>query len=431
GDDADADALNETNVALAFDGSTLTLTDAGGDLTADLSALTQTLSLNDSELSISGGNTVDLGDLQDDLGSHTATQNINLSGFWLSNGGADAGLYVDGSGNVGLGTSSPLHALDVDGDARVEQSIIANATSTRNSTIDAGNTSVNQVYLPNANTRIWQSFTANSTGLIVQIQVHLDSAAITGGVLQIYEGQGSGGTLLLEQDFVDENNGRRTIVLDSPLGITAGTQYTIQLTNTAGGWRWRFNNTDVYDGGRASTNASYDMDFRVYVTADPVLVGVDDAGSISVADGAITVDVNGQVGIGTSAPAYALQVGEAGDGSEARSNGWNVFSDRRLKTDIKRLDDPLERLAAIHGYTYYWKDGKAHGREVGVIAQEVEAVLPEVVTIDANGYRAVDYGKLTPLLIESLKAQQQQIEAQQEALDALRRENAEIRAALG
>ncbi|MCA9526021.1 MAG: tail fiber domain-containing protein, partial [Myxococcales bacterium] len=431
GDDADADSRNETNTNLAFNGTILSLTDAAGVLSVDLAALDQTLALNGTDLSISGGNTVALAGLQDDLGSHTATQNLALSGFWLSNDGEDEGLFVSAAGKVGVGLSSPLHALDVDGDARISSSLYAGANSARSDAIDTGNTSVNRVYNPNANTRIWQSFTVVSTGLFVRLQVHLDSEPITGGVLEVYEGEGTGGALLLQQDFVDEGNGRRTIVLDTPVAVVAGTQYTIRLTNTAAAWRWRFNTTNVYNGGRASTNAAEDMDFRVYVTADPVLIEVDDSGIIHLADEAISVDIAGQVGIGTSAPAYALQVGEAGDGTEARANGWNVFSDARFKTDVKLIEDPLARLAAINGYTYFWKSAKNHDREVGVIAQEVEAVLPEVVTVDADGFRAVDYGKLSPLLIEALKAQQRMIEAQQEALDALRAENAEIRAALG
>ncbi len=64
-------------------------------------------------------------------------------------------------------------------------------------------------------------------------------------------------------------------------------------------------------------------------------------------------------------------------------------------------------------------------RQVGVIAQEVEAVLPEAVSEDAQGYKSVDYSKLTPLLIEASKAQQAQIEllkAENEANEAAVRE---------
>ena len=472
GDDGDADSTNEANIDLTLEGTTLALTDAVSTLSVDLAVLmddddadpgnelqdltlagdvlglsssdaqvdlslyldntdAQTLALDGTTLSVSGGNSVSLAGLQDDLGSHQATDNLALDGYWLSYDGTDSGLYVDESGAVGVGTSAPGAALDVVGDVRIDQALVASANSARSASIDAGNTSVNRVYTPNANTPMWQSFTITTTGLITQIQVHLDSEPVSGGVLEIYEGEGTGGDLLYTQDFVDEGNGRRTIVLDAPVAVSAGEQYTLRLTNTAAGWRWRFNQADVYDGGRGSQSANEDMDFRIYVTGDPVLVGVDDTGAISVADGAISVDVNGQVGIGTSAPAYALQVGEAGDGTEARANGWNVFSDARLKTDVKPISDPIARLEAIGGYTYAWKGGRDLEREAGVIAQEVEAVLPEVVSVDADGLRAVDYGKLNALLIEAVKAQQRLIEAQGAELDALRIENDEIREALG
>ncbi|MEZ4435708.1 MAG: tail fiber domain-containing protein [bacterium] len=471
-DDADADPTNEANTELTLTGTTLAVTDAVGTLSVDLASLVddadadpsnelqdlslagdtlslsasgvqvdlsayrdntdaQTLSVDGTALSVSGGNTVSLASLQDDLGSHQATRNLALDGFWVSFDGTDSGVYVDATGAVGIGTSQPAAALDVVGDVHVDQAIVATANQARAAAIDAANTTVNRVYTPNANTRIWQSFTMSATGLVTQVQVHLDSEPITGGVLEIYMGEGTGGTLLLTQDFVDEGSGRRTIVLDTPVAVSAGEQYTLRLTNTAAGWRWRFNQADVYAGGRASTNANEDMDFRIYVTGDPVLVGMDDTGAISVADGAISVDVNGQVGIGTSAPAYALQVGEAGDGTEARANAWNVFSDARLKTDVKPITDPLARLDAIGGYTYAWKAGSDRRRQAGVIAQEVEAVLPEVVSVDANGLRAVDYGKLNALLIEAVKAQQRLIEAQGAELDALRAENEEIREVLG
>ncbi|MGI5827296.1 MAG: tail fiber domain-containing protein [Patescibacteria group bacterium] len=82
-------------------------------------------------------------------------------------------------------------------------------------------------------------------------------------------------------------------------------------------------------------------------------------------------------------------------------------SDAKLKTDIKTINDPLEKITALRGVTFNWKDSKE--ASVGLIAQEVEKVFPELV--ETNGqYKAVEYGNLVAPLIEAIKAQQQQIE---------------------
>jgi hypothetical protein len=115
---------------------------------------------------------------------------------------------------------------------------------------------------------------------------------------------------------------------------------------------------------------------------------------------------NGNFGIGTTTPGYKLQVGNSGDGSSARANSWNTFSDRRWKTKIELISNALEKLDQISGYTYKWKVGTDTTTQVGVIAQEIELVLPEAVKTDAEGYKSVDYGKLSALLIEAVKEQQ-------------------------
>jgi hypothetical protein len=115
---------------------------------------------------------------------------------------------------------------------------------------------------------------------------------------------------------------------------------------------------------------------------------------------------NGNFGIGTNNPVVKFQVGNSGDGSVARANAWTTFSDRRWKTKIILITDALDKLHSINGYTYKWKEGADTSTQVGVIAQEIEAVLPEAVKTDENGYKSVDYGKLSALLIEAVKEQQ-------------------------
>jgi len=79
-------------------------------------------------------------------------------------------------------------------------------------------------------------------------------------------------------------------------------------------------------------------------------------------------------------------------------------SDSRLKDNITPIDDPLAKVLSISGNTYDWNEkSNKEGHDVGVIAQEVLAVLPEAVTERDNGYLAVDYQKIVPLLVEAIK----------------------------
>ena len=89
-------------------------------------------------------------------------------------------------------------------------------------------------------------------------------------------------------------------------------------------------------------------------------------------------------------------------------------SDKNLKTNFKLLDSPLEKLKTISGYRFKWKDddrvnSKKHGKmDVGVIAQEIKKVLPEAVR-ETQGVLSVEYTKIIPLLIESIKELEQRI----------------------
>ena len=130
---------------------------------------------------------------------------------------------------------------------------------------------------------------------------------------------------------------------------------------------------------------------------------------------------NGFVGIGTDFPTQKLQVN-----GNIYSTGTITPSDSRFKTDIKLISDPLEKISQLNGMTYFYNAAKFpdHGfsdkEQVGVLAQDVEKVLPQIVFTDDKGYKAVDYTKLVPLLIESIKAQQTQITRQQVQINDLK-----------
>ena len=86
-------------------------------------------------------------------------------------------------------------------------------------------------------------------------------------------------------------------------------------------------------------------------------------------------------------------------------------SDQRLKDNITPIENPLSKVESISGNTYDWneKSGK-EGHDVGVIAQEVLEILPEAVTTRDNGYLAVDYQKIVPLLVEAVKELSSKVE---------------------
>jgi hypothetical protein len=89
-------------------------------------------------------------------------------------------------------------------------------------------------------------------------------------------------------------------------------------------------------------------------------------------------------------------------------------SDERLKDNIKYIGKPLEKIEKIGGYTYDWNDKQdiyeVGSKDVGVIAQEIEEVLPELVVTRDNGFKAVKYEKIVPLLIESIKELKKEVD---------------------
>ena len=120
------------------------------------------------------------------------------------------------------------------------------------------------------------------------------------------------------------------------------------------------------------------------------------------------------VGIGTTKPSNIFTV--ARGAGHPVSDSWETYSSRRWKTNIQTLHGALEKVEQLRGVSY---DLKASGKhEVGVIAEEVGAVVPEVVSFEENGKdaRGVDYSRLTALLIEATKEQQREIQQQQAVL---------------
>jgi len=142
----------------------------------------------------------------------------------------------------------------------------------------------------------------------------------------------------------------------------------------------------------------------------------------------VYLGATGNVGIGNTNPVYKLDVtGTSRFTDDINGNlVGNVTgtltspSDLRLKENIKPIKNPIESLQKINGVTYNMIDSKE--KELGVIAQDVQKVLPEIVNVidEEKEYLGVDYTQLVPVLIEAVKEQQLQIEKQQQEIDELK-----------
>jgi hypothetical protein len=138
----------------------------------------------------------------------------------------------------------------------------------------------------------------------------------------------------------------------------------------------------------------------------------------------------GNIGIGTTAPALALDVvGNArfsAIGSGAYTGAVNrmadgtlttATSDIRFKKDIITIESPLEKVLALRGVTYNWKDPNSPKRMMGMIAQEVKDIVPELVFQNSDGYYGINYGETVGLLIEAIKVQEIKIDDIRQIVD--------------
>ena len=144
------------------------------------------------------------------------------------------------------------------------------------------------------------------------------------------------------------------------------------------------------------------------------------------------MDINGQLNVQGELTTVSMNI----DGMlNAQSVAMN--SDARLKKDIQPLTHALDSILQLQAKTYRWKEDTtfANKKDVGLIAQDVEKVFPELVMENGQGYKGIAYSKLTAVLIEAMKeqqgqmiSQQQQMTAQQDQIAALEKENAQLKA---
>ena len=167
---------------------------------------------------------------------------------------------------------------------------------------------------------------------------------------------------------------------------------TSQMSNTDGrGWWW---------GDNGHTNAQGAMSLNTR--------------------GRLTVATSVRLGYGegdtTNVPSYALDV----SGSIRATSDVIAFSDRRVKENIVTIDNALEKVTKLRGVSYTRKVIEDKSTKVGVIAQEVLKVLPEVVSIDDEDKHSVSYGNMAGVFIEAIKELKTEIDNLKQEIKTLK-----------
>ena len=254
--------------------------------------------------------------------------------------GTDFVTFDANTGNVGIGTTSPSAKFNVN-----------NSGGTGNAFyVDAGNSPNNQVLFEHSGANTPVPFTIRKSGYV--------GSSDNFGVLYIdmAHNVAAGGSNL---HFTLRNSSGNTQEYG---GLGA-----VISTNTAGGEAGALN---FY-----TTNAGTTRQIRMRIAAD------------------------GNVGIGTTAPNYKLRV----QGDIYASADVIAYSDARAKDNVKTVENALAKVTSLRGVTYTRNDIEDKSTKMGVIAQEVLKVLPEVVREGTDGYYSVAYGNIVGVLIEAIK----------------------------
>ena len=258
----------------------------------------------------------------------------------------------------------------------------------------------------------------NTNGhLYLKGQLNIDGATNFGGALNV------GGATTLDGNVTLGNANTDNIVFSGDVNssIIPNTDFTFNLGQVSTNKRWNnvygnigwFTDIKPYAGGALNGNFAALTGGCFTVDADGANFGT-----------GCTVRVENTTNAASNNNGAFSVAGGATIGNTLRVTGDIVAfasSDARLKGDIKNIEEPLDKVKQLNGVNFKWNSNapewtQDNPQDVGVIAQEVQKVLPEAVTERPDGYKAVDYKKLVPLLLESIKelsARVEQLEQQQ------------------
>jgi len=347
----------------------------------------------------------------------TGTGKKNFVPVWLAPSQLGNSNIYDSGGRIGIGTTNPSSTLSVNG----------TATATEFSGSGSGLTGVNASELGG----LESSAFAQLGGLVNQFtgtnETNFDTIVdyTNSNSGQYTPGFRFGGTISGESiasarvmnspnqygiDFWTAFANRMSITNAGLVGIgTTSPAYQLDVNNGDAVVRGSHNFTNSGDVANLYVGDQY----HVIRATNALGLGL---GAFGQFPGVYIQDTTGWVGIHTTQPQAVFAVAQ-GQGY-AVADGWTTYSSRRWKTNIHTLHGALDTVERLRGVSYDTKDTGKH--QIGVIAEEVGAVVPEVVSWEKNGKDAkgVDYGRLTALLIEATKEQQKLIQQQQRQIKA-------------
>jgi hypothetical protein len=321
------------------------------------------------------------------------TGNVNKD---LSLGATGSGMIIKSNGNVGVGTTTPEAKLDTSGIIR--------------------STSIGSGLLTNgAGLEMWYGYPDANTGYILAWDrtgdVNRDLSFGRLGYGMIIKSSGNIGIGTLNPEV-------KLDVAGGDIQLTSGhALYSFSNGNfSAANARWGSCYANSSDGGTTILTAG-----KGSYANNLLDINFARCDGTSVTKMMTIQASTGNVGIGTTNPQYLLDVA-----GEARISGAVYPSDIRFKRDIEPISDSLNKVLKLSGVSFKWRTdeykdrGFTEGKHYGVIAQEVEKNIPDVVNTTLDGTKAVAYTEIIPILIEAMKEQQKLIEKQQTEIGQLK-----------
>jgi len=304
------------------------------------------------------------------------------------------------SGKIGIGTADPVYSLDVNDDKQ---------RFGENSTLFLAKASSAFPSYSDINTE--SAFISHNGGSSRAVTMGVSDDSNIAAYVHVNELNNPGTSFVSIGTNTQE---RLRIKADGNVGI-GDTNPDAKLTvfRTDSTYAINLSNTESRAGLSVKSTSTYDAKLTVSTGTSGVqqIQGVNNAATTG-----RNIAINpygGNVGIGQSNPsAYKLDV----SGTIRATGDVIAYSDIRVKENIKTIDNAIDKVKALRGVEYNKIDSTE--KSIGVIAQEIEEVIPEVVREDDQGMKSVAYGNITAVLIEAIKEQQKQIDELKKQLDA-------------
>ncbi|MBC8180754.1 tail fiber domain-containing protein [candidate division KSB1 bacterium] len=322
-------------------------------------------------------------------------------------------IVYETGGKIGVGTTSPSDELDVSGNIHASGTIQSGSSITIDGTNDKITASSGTLDFDNENVKTSGVIESTTGGFkFPDGSTQTSAATADGHSLDAADGSPT------DAVYVD-NDGDVGIGTTSPskkLHVNVGSSdFTVA----------RFTGTKANTAGiEIENNTGISKIWALCSHSNTIPVGI-----FAIREGSstgterLTIKPGGNVGIGVWDPSNILTIQQSSS-TDPVADAWTTYSSRRWKTNIKPIDNALDKVQRLQGVYYDWKaDGK---HDIGLIAEEVGEVIPEVVAYEENGVDAqsVDYARLVAVLIEGMKEQQEQINELKNEIKLLKKESA-------